>query len=82
MGHADILEYLKRYAGHYDLYRYISFHTLVEKIEPSTDCSTTEHGDSGSLGLQEGAEWTVQSRDLKTKQLTVQSFDSVLVCVG
>ena len=82
MGHADILEYLKRYAEHYDLYRYISFHMLVEKIEPLTRSSTTEHGDSGSLGLREGVKWIVRSRDLKTGRLTVQSFDSVLVCVG
>ena len=80
VGHADVLDYLKRYAEHHDLYRCISFHTLVENIEPQTRSRTAERGEG--LGLREGVQWTVRSRDLETGRLTVQTFDSVLVCVG
>ena len=82
VGHADFLDYLKRYAEHFDLHRYISFHTLVEKIEPEICLDTAGHGEGKLLGLHDGVKWTVRSRDLATGRLTVQAFDSVLVCVG
>ena len=82
VGHADVLDYLKRYAEHFDLYRYISFHTLVEKMEPETCSGTAGHGEGESLGLGDGVKWKVRSRDLETGRLTAQAFDSVLVCSG
>ena len=82
VGHADVLDYLKRYAEHFDLYRYISFHTLVEKIEPETRLGNADSGEGESLGLHDGVKWMVRSRDLETRRLTVQAFDSVLVCSG
>ena len=82
VGHADVLDYLKRYAEHFDLYRYISFHTLVEKIEPETCLGTADCWEGELLGLGDGVKWMVRSRDLETGRFTVQAFDSVLVCSG
>lgn len=67
ISHQDVLNYLQKYAEHYDLLKYITFCTAVEKVTPL-------HAG--------GARWRVQTRDLVTSHQTCEDFDYVLVCNG
>lgn len=66
--HSDVLEYLQQYCDHFNLRQYIQFNTLVAKVHPSSDESSSK--------------WTVTSKCLRTSEETVEQFDSVLVCNG
>ena len=81
VGHADILQYLKRYAAKFDLYRNIAFHTLVENVEPRP-LTTTDGEEVASNRVGDGVRWSVRTKDLETGIIAEEIFDSVLVCVG
>ena len=84
VGHADVLDYLKRYAEHFDLYQSISFHTLVEEVEPRARPPTGEGAAAvdSSTGVLDDVRWSVRSKDLETGRVSEDIFDIVLVCVG
>ena len=81
VSHTDMLEYLQQYATHYDLYKNIQFHTLVEKVEPvQFEAAANPRGDSGVLG--DNVTWKVTSRNVKTGDRQETKYDAVLVCNG
>ena len=87
VGHADVLQYLKRYATKFDLYRDIALHTLVENIEPrprSPQPPQLTDGEEAAVanGVQDDVRWMVRTKDLKTGIISEEIYDSVLVCVG
>jgi hypothetical protein len=81
VGHADVLQYMKRYATKFDLYRDIAFHTLVESIEPRP-CSSPQTDGEIANGVRDDVRWMVRTKDLETGMIAQEIFDSVLVCVG
>ena len=67
--HQEVLNYLRNYARHFDLLKYIQFNTRVESVRLE---SSPEGGDS----------WIVRLKNLKTKEEEVTTFDAVMICNG
>ncbi|KAG7200502.1 hypothetical protein KM043_001066 [Ampulex compressa] len=68
--HVEILTYLRAYAEHFDLKKYIQFHRKVESVRLRE--SAIEGGD----------EWIVRSKNVKTRESQESVFDAVMVCNG
>ncbi|XP_051175246.1 uncharacterized protein LOC127290596 isoform X2 [Leptopilina boulardi] len=69
--HEQILSYLKNYSEHFQLCQYIQFNTLVENVKPEI-----KENDSKIIV------WKVQIKNLKTKQISHEVFDGIIVCTG
>ncbi|XP_071083368.1 uncharacterized protein [Haliotis cracherodii] len=70
--HTDVAEYLRRYAQHFDLYKFIKFKTLVEHVSPVCQPNNTS-----------AIKWNVtySAADNRNEQ-TTEEFESVIVCNG
>lgn len=75
MLHSGILDYLTRYAKHFDLNKHIRFNHLVEAVRRITPDDISSHGDGG-------LRWVVSGRDTATGQAFVVLADAVVVCSG
>jgi cation diffusion facilitator CzcD-associated flavoprotein CzcO len=68
-GHAQVCEYLRDYARHFDLYANIEFNTEVSCIEPANGCRTSAIGEkvllagSGKLTADSRSGWDVTLAD-------------------
>lgn len=75
--HADLLEYLKRYAEQFDLENSITYKTHVERVTPvpvdGKECS--EQGLDNVL-------WEIQYKNLVSGEQKTDMFDAVLICSG
>ncbi|XP_071563657.1 uncharacterized protein [Temnothorax nylanderi] len=70
VSHQEVLNYLKDYAQHFDVHRYIELNTKVESVQfVSSDHSNQD-------------KWSVQVRKLKTKEMELRYFDAIMVCNG
>jgi len=67
--HTKVLEYLKMYASHFDLEKYIRFSTEVVEVVQSDDFNET-------------GQWIVQVKDSASGTMSSELFDAVLVCSG
>ncbi|XP_011708343.1 PREDICTED: flavin-containing monooxygenase FMO GS-OX-like 4 isoform X1 [Wasmannia auropunctata] len=69
VSHQEVLNYLKDYADHFNLHRYIQFNTKVEHVRfVSSDCTRDK--------------WSVQVRKLKTNKMELRYFDAIMICNG
>nr|XP_012224297.1 PREDICTED: flavin-containing monooxygenase FMO GS-OX-like 2 [Linepithema humile] len=70
VSHQEVLNYLKDYAQHFDIRRYIQLETEVEHVrfELSESCNREK--------------WSVQVKKLKTNEIELQYFDAIMVCNG
>jgi len=66
--HSKVREYLESYCQHFNLQKFIKFHTKIETVKPSADASKKY--------------WEVQYRCIKTNNITNAFFDGILVCNG
>ncbi|KAJ8664231.1 hypothetical protein QAD02_005893 [Eretmocerus hayati] len=71
--HRAVLDYLIEYANQFDLYRFIQFHTVVERVEFEPL--------SGNYNSTKG-KWKVKTRDTKSGQMKVFFYDAIMVCNG
>ncbi|EZA52799.1 hypothetical protein DMN91_008805 [Ooceraea biroi] len=69
LGHQEILNYLKDYATHFDINRYIQFETNVEHVKVETSSNGQDI-------------WLVEVKKLKTGETELGYFDAVMVCNG
>lgn len=69
MPHSKVLQYFKMYANHFNLTKYINFHTKVVNVM-QTDC----HSSTGR--------WIVETENLNTFEKSTEIFDGVMVCSG
>lgn len=69
--HTQVQAYLKSYASHFDVVKFIEFNTIVSHIEPSSS-------KSGSKQLQ----WSVTAEDVATGHRVRSEFDAIMVCNG
>ena len=84
VGHADMLEYLRLYAEHFGLHKYIKLHNIVEKVEPQVNVVNNfgiNHVPNAGSSL-DTCKWKVQAKDLETGCVTEYLFDFVIVCNG
>ena len=82
VGHGDMLKYLQRYSDHFGLYKFIKFHTNVDRVEPQYITEAPEPAADPGNGLRDSVRWRVQYRDLETGAMAENIFDYVLVCNG
>ena len=81
--HWDVLEYLKKFATHFDLNKFIQFRTLVEKVVPVPvqGQADGEHMD-GEDAFSDDVKWRVTTRSVVTGDRTTEDYDAVVVCNG
>ncbi|KAE9414131.1 hypothetical protein Angca_010015, partial [Angiostrongylus cantonensis] len=69
MHNTELLQYFHSYAKHFDLKKHIRFSHKVKSV--------TRHDRFAETG-----QWNVEFLDLKTNNLTVETFDGVMICTG
>ncbi|XP_043266309.1 flavin-containing monooxygenase FMO GS-OX-like 7 [Colletes gigas] len=67
--HQEVLTYLKNYAEHFGLLKYIQFNTRVETVRLETSSENEE-------------KWIVRIKNLKTKEEEVLAYDALMICNG
>lgn len=88
--HSEVLKYLQSYASHFDLNRFIKLGTEVDQITPifsdtrsnGTDTRVDNVGDKDLGRFEDKVKWRVTTQDVESKQITVEEYDTVLVCNG
>ena len=89
--HWDVLEYLKKFATHFDLNKVIQLRTLVEKVVPiqrqeegarSTSRTTVEAPRTECEAGFDNVKWRVTTRSAVTGDRTIEDYDAVVVCNG
>ncbi|XP_025115607.1 flavin-containing monooxygenase FMO GS-OX-like 4 isoform X2 [Pomacea canaliculata] len=74
--HTDVLRYLKDYAAHFELLKYIKFQTLVLEVDPAEYQVSTS---SAKLGHK----WKVTFAPVTDRSnLVTEEYDAVVVCNG
>ncbi|XP_060070492.1 dimethylaniline monooxygenase [N-oxide-forming] 2-like [Ylistrum balloti] len=68
MHREDVMNYIKRYADHHDLGKFIRTHTYVTNVCPNSE--------------ERFPEWTVSYYDVRNKEPQQDVFDAVFVCTG
>lgn len=77
MHHSEVVEYLKSYAEHFDLLKYIQFNTKVVDVEPAQD------GRLNPITTQLGeTKWIVTSQSKINGEMKKSVFDGVIICNG
>jgi len=89
VSHYDVLKYLQKYADYFQLIPLIQFNTAVVHVKPTgTNCRLNLVGDeqypSSELPKQTFIfdQWNVTTKNLITKQTTVETYDAVVICNG
>lgn len=67
--HEEVLGYLRNYADHFDLRKYIQFNTQVEDVRVQSDTGA-------------GEQWSVRVKDLRSNGRTEALFDAIMICNG
>ncbi|XP_060070493.1 flavin-containing monooxygenase 5-like [Ylistrum balloti] len=68
MHREDVMNYIKRYADHHDLGKFIRTHTYVTNVCPNSE--------------ERFPEWTVSYYDVRNKEPQQDVFHAVFVCTG
>ncbi|KAI4497513.1 hypothetical protein M0802_007524 [Mischocyttarus mexicanus] len=70
VSHNEILSYLRNYAEHFKLLKYIQFYVKVENIRPIKLDNSNEE------------KWLVRVKHLKTQSTEEHRYDAVMICNG
>lgn len=69
MGHQKVYEMFTEYGKKFDLFRHISYNKEVTNVQKADDYNTN-------------GRWIVTIKDTKSSEITIQTFDAVMICIG
>ena len=96
--HWDVLDYLQKFAAHFDLNKFIKFRTLVEQVVPvpmqkkhnsevsfdsgKGECTSEAPNTDCKTQFDDDVKWRVTTQSAVTGERSIKEYDVVLVCNG